>query len=114
MGREVSEDKMMSLVKIMNLDNRFPNYDSLSEEISDDSGLSGGQKQRLLLIRALLQDKDILLLDESLSALDQETYAVIEDYLISLADKTLIHISHRVSDEVLSRYDGVVRIGESN
>ncbi|MDG4517379.1 ATP-binding cassette domain-containing protein [Streptococcus suis] len=100
--------------KTMNLDSRFPSYASLSEEISDDSGLSGGQKQRLLLIRALLQDKDILLLDESLSALDQETYTVIEAYLTSLADKTLIHISHRVSDEVLSRYDGVVRIGESN
>ncbi|HEM5239443.1 TPA: ABC transporter ATP-binding protein [Streptococcus suis] len=114
MGREVSEDRLMFLIKTMNLDSRFPSYASLSEEISDDSGLSGGQKQRLLLIRALLQDKDILLLDESLSALDQETYAVIEAYLTSLADKTLIHISHRVSDEVLSRYDGVVRIGESN
>ncbi|HEL2254710.1 TPA: ABC transporter ATP-binding protein [Streptococcus suis] len=114
MGREVPEDRLMFLIKTMNLDSRFPSYASLSEEISDDSGLSGGQKQRLLLIRALLQDKDILLLDESLSALDQETYTVIEAYLTSLADKTLIHISHRVSDEVLSRYDGVVRIGESN
>lgn len=114
MGREIPEDRLMFLIKTMNLDSRFPSYASLSEEISDDSGLSGGQKQRLLLIRALLQDKDILLLDESLSALDQETYAVIENYLTSLADKTLIHISHRMSEEVLSRYDGVVRIGESN
>ncbi|HFI0256582.1 TPA: ATP-binding cassette domain-containing protein [Streptococcus suis] len=113
MGREVSEDKVMSLIKTMNLDSRFPSYVSLNEEISDDSGLSGGQKQRLLLIRALLQDKDILLLDESLSALDQETYTVIESYLTSLADKTLIHISHRVSDDVLSRYDGVLRIGDN-
>ncbi|WP_153046620.1 ATP-binding cassette domain-containing protein, partial [Streptococcus suis] len=89
--------RLMFLIKTMNLDSRFPSYASLNEEISDDSGLSGGQKQRLLLIRALLQDKDILLLDESLSALDQETYTVIEAYLTSLADKTLIHISHRVS-----------------
>lgn len=114
MGQDISEDRVMSLIKTMNLDSRFPSYASLSEEISDDSGLSGGQKQRLLLIRALLQDKDILLLDESLSALDQETYTVIEDYLTSLTDKTLIHISHRVSDEIFTRYDGVVRIGESN
>ncbi|MFX3718799.1 ABC transporter ATP-binding protein, partial [Streptococcus suis] len=56
MGGEFPDDRVMFLIKTMNLDSRFPIYASLSDEISDDSGLSGGHKQRLLLIRALLQD----------------------------------------------------------
>lgn len=74
--------------------------------------LSGGQKQRLVLARALLKNSPILLLDESLSAVDTQTeqniLGNVKDYI---ADKTVIVITHRIFtswnfDKVLVLDDG--------
>ncbi len=56
--------------------------------------LSGGQLQKILLARALLQDKEIYILDESLSAVDATTRFKLEKQLFSIKDKTFIYISH--------------------
>ncbi len=59
--------------------------------------LSGGQKQRVSLARALIKDPDIVILDDSLSAVDTSTEARILGYLNNeLADKTAIVITHRI------------------
>lgn len=60
--------------------------------------LSGGQKQRLAISRALLIDPAILILDDSLSAVDTQTEERILQRLSSqLADRTAILVSHRIS-----------------
>jgi ATP-binding cassette subfamily B protein len=60
--------------------------------------LSGGQKQRLSLARALIRDPRILMLDDTLSAVDNVTEEKIIENLRSVwADKTAIIISHRLS-----------------
>jgi ATP-binding cassette subfamily B protein len=60
--------------------------------------LSGGQVQRIAISRALLTDPKILILDDSLSAVDTETEEKILQSLASeLADRTAILISHRIS-----------------
>lgn len=60
--------------------------------------LSGGQKQRLSLARALLTRPDILLLDDTTSALDAETERKIQDTLSRiLLGKTAVIVSQRVS-----------------
>ncbi|HFI0305164.1 ATP-binding cassette domain-containing protein [Streptococcus suis] len=110
LGREVAEEKVMQLLAVMGLTSRFPTYPSLMELVSDESGLSGGQKQRLNLIRVLLEEKEVLLLDESLSALDAETYRRVEEYLTSLPNVMLIHISHRLSDDTVNLYDELIRL----
>lgn len=62
------------------------------------SGLSGGQKQRLSIARALIKDPEILLLDDSLSAVDGKTEQTIVKHLKNeRLDKTNIIISHRFS-----------------
>lgn len=62
------------------------------------SGLSGGQKQRLSIARALIKDPEILLLDDSLSAVDGKTEQTIIKHLKNeRKDKTNIIISHRFS-----------------
>ncbi len=60
--------------------------------------LSGGQKQRVSIARALIGDPKILLLDDSLSAVDTETEEQILENLAKLKNKTTtIIVSHRIS-----------------
>ena len=58
-------------------------------------GLSEGQVQRIAIARALLHGAPILLLDESTSALDEETERRLLSSLAALKEKTLIIISHK-------------------
>ena len=69
--------------------------------------LSGGQRQRLALARALLQDTPVLLLDDSLSAVDAETETNILEALRSRHGKrTTLVIAHRLS--TLAQADKVI------
>ena len=76
--------------------------------------LSGGQKQRVSLARALIKNPDVILLDDSLSALDANTEHQILNYLdTDLKGKTCLIITHRISnllefDKVLVLQDGKV------
>lgn len=71
------------------------------------SRLSGGQRQRVALARALVRDPDILLLDDTLSAVDAQTEKKILENLRSVfKNRSCIVISHRLSaikeaDEIL-------------
>lgn len=69
-------------------------------------GLSGGQQQRLCIARALAVEPEILLMDESTSALDPASTAKIEDLMTQLkSDYTIIIVTHnmqqaaRISDQ---------------
>ncbi|MBB5966005.1 ABC transporter ATP-binding protein [Planomonospora venezuelensis] len=76
--------------------------------------LSGGQRQRLALARAVLSRPKILVLDDTLSALDVETEALVEEALRRvLRDATGIVVAHRAStvllaDRVALLLDGTV------
>ena len=60
--------------------------------------LSGGQKQRVAIARALIGNKKILLLDDSLSAVDTETAALIlKNIKAESKNSTTILVSHRIS-----------------
>lgn len=65
--------------------------------------LSGGQKQRLSIARAIVRDPKILILDDSLSAVDTKTESNILNSLKRIMlDKTTVIISHRVSSAKLA------------
>jgi len=76
--------------------------------------LSGGQKQRVAIARTLMKDNDILIFDDSLSAVDTETDAQIRRALKQRRqDTTTIIISHRIvtlsqADLILVMEDGRV------
>jgi len=64
-------------------------------------GLSGGEAQRVALGRALAFHPSVLLLDEPLSALDEETRTEMVALLKSVREHarvTVLHVSHRISD----------------
>ena len=74
--------------------------------------LSGGQKQRLAMSRAMILNPDILILDDSLSAVDAKTeFAIIDNLKKTRKDKTTIITAHRLSavvhaDLILVMQDG--------
>ncbi len=73
--------------------------------------LSGGQKQRSAIARALLKDSSILILDDSLSAVDTDTEEQILDNLLRIRrGKTTIVIAHRIS--TLQKADHVAVLTE--
>jgi ATP-binding cassette subfamily B protein len=60
--------------------------------------LSGGQKQRIAMSRALVMDPEILILDDSLSAVDAKTeHQIIENMKQNRTGKTTILTAHRLS-----------------
>lgn len=72
----------------------FPDgYDTVIGE--DGFGLSEGQAQRIAIARAILSDAPILLLDESTSALDEETESKLLQNLSKLDKKTCMIVTHR-------------------
>lgn len=73
--------------------------------------LSGGQKQRICIARALVKNSNILILDDSTSALDMLTEAQLQKELKSkLANKTLITIAQRIS--AISDSDKIIVVDE--
>lgn len=77
-------------------------------------GISGGQKQRVSIARALLKDADVLILDDSTSALDVNTEkSLLRDIKENYPEKTMIISAHRLSsvvdcDEILYLQDGMI------
>ncbi|MBE9387819.1 ABC transporter ATP-binding protein [Vagococcus salmoninarum] len=76
--------------------------------------ISGGQKQRVSIARALIRKPDLLILDDSLSAVDAKTERAIIDNIRTIRqDKTNIIVSHRLSavaeaDKILIIEDGAI------
>lgn len=97
------------------------NYSNISEKINriynsntpNCQKMSGGEKQVISLLRALAQDKEILIMDESFSAMDYKLKEDIIRYIrndTTLKEKTIIMISHDTDYENLNVFDYQINI----
>ena len=89
-------------------------YGLITFKTSYPSELSGGMRQRVALIRTLVLEPDILLLDEPFSALDYQTRLEVADDIWSIIrkeGKTAILITHDIS-EAISMSDRVIVLSE--
>lgn len=62
----------------------------------------------MAIVRALIQQMPILMLDEGTSALDLQTAYDIEKTLLGIDELTVITIIHKLSEEILSQYDEII------
>ncbi len=97
---KVKDDEIFRFSKVASIDDSIREFDEGYETMVGEKGvtLSGGQKQRLTIARTLMKDSDILIFDDSLSAVDTETDRKIRQALNELySKKTTFIISQRIA-----------------
>ena len=112
---KIDINKIYECLKLSQLDKFINDLDDrIDTHIGEDgTRMSGGQLQRLAIARALYQDFDLIILDESLNALDNENEKKIVSVLDSLkVNKTIILISHNL--KTLDYCDKKYKIVEKN
>lgn len=91
-------EKLVKELKLSDYINKLPN--GLDTEISQNTaGVSGGQAQVIAFIRAMLADRDIIILDEPISNVDAETRSIILNILKNRSfDGIMIIVSHIIEE----------------
>jgi len=114
-GEDIKKEKLDFAIEVAQLKDFIDSLKDGFETIVGRDGikLSGGQRQRLSIARMVIQNPNIVILDESTSALDVHTEArlfkALEDYL---KDKTTIIIAHRLSTVRKADFIYVLEDGE--
>ncbi len=113
---DATEQQLMEAIRMANFEddlNRLP--EGLNTMVGEKGiSLSGGQKQRISIARALIRNPEILILDDSLSAVDAKTESTIIHNIQRLRqDKTTLIITHRLSavmqaDRIIVLEDGAI------
>lgn len=116
-GKEdATPEEIEEAIRLADFEKDLTNLPMGIETLVGEKGvsLSGGQKQRVSIARALIKDPEILILDDSLSAVDAKTESkIIENIQTERAGKTTIISTHRLSgiqhaDEVIVLDDGMI------
>ncbi len=101
-GNRIKVQQLLEMIGLQNLAHQKPQL------------LSGGQKQRVALVRALVRNPQILLLDEPLSALDNDTRNNLQNELKTIHQQlklTTLLVSHHIP-EIYKLVDKVIKIDQ--
>lgn len=112
----IDKEKVKEAAKLADVHSNIIEFEKQYETVLGERGvtISGGQKQRTSIARALMKDSSVLILDDSVSAVDTKTEEIILNNLAeSRKGKTTILIAHRIStiqslDKILFMEDGKI------
>lgn len=117
---DVSEEKIICAAKLSDVHENISEFADGYKTVMGERGVtvSGGQKQRISIARAIMKDASILILDDSVSAVDVKTEkAILANLREARQGKTTILIAHRVTtvekmDKIIFVDDGkVIAVG---
>ncbi len=121
-ARDIADDdEIRYAAKMAAVDDNIEEFPEQYQTVLGERGVtvSGGQKQRISIARALLKDASILILDDSLSAVDTKTErALLDNLATERHGKTTLLIAHRIStiqgmDKIIYIDDGeIVAVGK--
>ncbi len=114
-NEKASFEAIKEAAKITCVDDSILNFKDGYETVIGERGvtLSGGQKQRITISRALLNNPEILILDDSLSAVDTNTeHNILTNLKKEIAKKTSLFVSHRVSTTKIADTIMILKKGE--
>jgi ATP-binding cassette subfamily B protein len=110
-----SSDAIETAAKLSDVDGNIQDFPEKYKTVLGERGVtvSGGQKQRISIARALMKNAAILILDDSVSAVDTNTEKIIlENLRRERSGKTTILIAHRIS--TIEKMDKIIFIDEGN
>lgn len=108
-----SHEKVVEYAKIADVDKNIIEFKDQYKTLVGERGvmLSGGQKQRICIARALIKKPNIIIFDDSLSALDTETEQnILENIDSKISNATSIIITHRESSA--QRADKILNLSD--
>ena len=87
-------------------------FDFIKHHLDDEDtrNLSEGQKSRVALLRELLDEKDILLVDEGTASLDYKNSIEVERLILNIPDKTVIFVTHVLHEDTSNLFDKIIRM----
>ena len=108
-------DAVENAAKLADVDENIMQFQNGYQTVLGERGVtvSGGQKQRISIARALLKDAPVLILDDSVSAVDTKTEkTILENLQQTRKGKTTILIAHRIS--TIERMDKILFIDDGS
>ncbi|MDZ7835101.1 MAG: ABC transporter ATP-binding protein [Alkalibacterium sp.] len=114
--QDATDEDILRSIRLASFEEDLANMEEGLDTMIGEKGvsISGGQKQRISIARALIKDPEILILDDSLSAVDAKTEQnIIRNIQRVRNDKTTIIVTHRLSavkdaDEIIVLDNGVI------
>ena len=110
---EVDRDAVKNAAVLADVDGNIMDFAENYDTVLGERGVtvSGGQKQRISIARALMKDAPILILDDSVSAVDTDTEkTILENLAKTRQGRTTILIAHRIS--TIERLDKIIFVDE--
>ena len=110
---QANHSAIVEAAKMADVDGNIKEFQQGYDTVLGERGVtvSGGQKQRISIARALMKDAPILILDDSVSAVDTKTEkTILENLHATRAGKTTILIAHRIS--TIEKMDKILFIDE--
>ncbi|WP_042477148.1 ATP-binding cassette domain-containing protein [Bacillus ndiopicus] len=108
-GHDIADERLYEVLHKVGL-NRLANEEGLQIQLGSDAHqLSGGELKRLEVARAMLSNKEILVVDEALSGLDGENADRLNQ-LITSYPGTVMNIEHRIDEEIRERFNKKLKL----